>query len=48
MAAEMGSRGSGAPIQFVVEDADWAIRWVGEGIRDGLSEEVRGKVATTN
>ena len=47
MAAEMGSRGSGAPIQFVVEDADWAIRWVGEGIRDGLSEEVRGKVATT-
>ena len=47
MAAAMGSRGSGAPIQFVVEDAAWAIRWVGEGIRDGLPEEARGKVATT-
>jgi glycosyltransferase involved in cell wall biosynthesis len=47
MAAAMGSRGSGAPIQFVVEDADWAIRWVGEGIRDGLPEEARGKVTTT-
>ena len=43
----LGGRGSGAPIQFVVEDADWAIRWVGEGIRDGLPEEERGKVATT-
>jgi glycosyltransferase involved in cell wall biosynthesis len=31
----------------VVEDADWAIRWVGEGIRDGLPAEARGKVATT-
>jgi len=46
-AAAMGSRGSGAPVQFVMEDADWAIRWVGEGIRDGLPEEARGKVATT-
>jgi glycosyltransferase involved in cell wall biosynthesis len=47
LAAAMGSRGSGAPIQFVVEDAAWAIRWVGEGIRDGLPEEARGNVATT-
>jgi glycosyltransferase involved in cell wall biosynthesis len=47
MAAAMGSRGSGAPVQFVVEDAAWAIRWVGEGIRDGLPEEARGNVATT-
>ena len=47
VAAAMGGRGKGAPVQFVVEDADWAIRWVGEGIRDGLPEEARGKVATT-
>ena len=47
VAAAMGGRGKGAPVQFVVEDADWAIRWVGEGIRDGLPAEARGKLATT-
>ncbi|MBC8324028.1 MAG: glycosyltransferase family 4 protein [Verrucomicrobia subdivision 3 bacterium] len=47
VAGVMGNRGNGPPVQFVVENADWAIRWVGEGIRDGLSEEVRGKMATT-
>ncbi len=46
-AAALGGRGRGAPVQFVMEDADWAIRWVGEGIRDGLPEGIRAKVATT-
>lgn len=30
-------KGYGAPIQFVVERADWAIRWVGESIRDHVN-----------
>ena len=35
------------PVQFVIEDADWAIRWVGEGIRNGLPAYARGKMGTT-
>lgn len=35
MGAALGLwRGEGAPVQFVVEKADWAIRWVGEHVRD--------------
>ena len=30
-------RGSGAPVQFVTEAADWAIRWVGEHVRDEIN-----------
>lgn len=40
-------RGSGAPVQFVVEKADWAIRWVGEHIRDEVDSLVPGTVQTT-
>lgn len=29
-------RGNGAPVRFVIENADWAIRWVGEHVRDEI------------
>jgi glycosyltransferase involved in cell wall biosynthesis len=29
--------GTGAPVQFVTEAADWAIRWVGEHVRDEIN-----------
>ena len=45
--ASMGHRSGKVPVQFVIEDADWAIRWVGEGIRDGLPAYARGKLETT-
>ena len=38
-----------APVQFVVEDADWAIRRVGTGVRDGIEQLRPGSVnLTTN
>ncbi len=40
-------RGSGAPVQFVVERADWAIRWVGEHVRDEINAITPGSVETT-
>ena len=43
----LGARGEGPPVQFVIEKSDWAIRWVGEGIRDGLPGNAKGKLATT-
>ena len=45
--ASMRRRTGKAPVQFVIEDADWAIRWVGEGIRNGLPAYARGKMGTT-
>lgn len=39
--------GEGAPVQFVIEKADWAIRWVGEHIRDEIETIVPGLVQTT-
>lgn len=39
--------GQGAPVQFVVEKADWAIRWVGEHIRDQIETIAPGSVETT-
>lgn len=45
--ASMRHRTGKAPVQFVIEDADWAIRWVGEGIRNGLPAYARGKMGTT-
>ncbi len=30
-------KGTGAPVQFVTEAADWAIRWVGEHVRDEIN-----------
>lgn len=38
---------SKCPVQFVIEDADWAIRWVGENIRDAIETIAPGTVATT-
>lgn len=40
-------RGRGAPVQFVVEKADWAIRWVGEHVRDEIDGFAPGTVETT-
>ena len=28
----------GAPVRFIIEDANWAIRWVGENIRDEINK----------
>lgn len=39
--------GSGAPVQFVIEKADWAIRWVGEHICDQTNLIVPGTMQTT-
>lgn len=41
-------QGKGPPVQFVIENADWAIRWVGEGIRDKIEEFAPGTIAVTN
>ena len=40
-------RGDGPPVQFVIEDADWAIRWVGEHVRDEIEAFAPGTIATT-
>jgi glycosyltransferase involved in cell wall biosynthesis len=38
LAGELGLySGPRAPVQFVIENADWAIRWVGEHIRDEVN-----------
>jgi len=29
---------TGAPVKFIIEDANWAIRWVGENIRDEINK----------
>lgn len=39
--------GPQAPVQFVIEQADWAIRWVGEHIRDEIAVSHPGAVETT-
>ncbi len=39
--------GNGAPVQFVIERADWAIRWVGEHVRDEIDAIAPGSVETT-
>ena len=40
-------RGAGAPVQFVTETADWAIRWVGEHVRDEINLINPGRVELT-
>jgi len=40
-------KGEGAPVQFVIENADWAIRWVGEHIRDEINILAPGRVDVT-
>lgn len=37
----------GARVQYVTENADWAIRWLGEGIRNGLPEVNRREMTLT-
>ena len=39
--------GANAPVQFVTERADWAIRWVGEHIRDEINQRQAGMIQTT-
>ncbi len=47
-AARMGLwQGVGAPVQFIIEQADWAIRWVGEHVRDEVNRIEPGTVETT-
>jgi glycosyltransferase involved in cell wall biosynthesis len=41
-------RGPRAPVQFVIESADWAIRRVGEHIRDEIEVILPGMVQTTS
>lgn len=40
-------RGDGPPVRFVIENADWAIRWVGEHVRDEIEAISPGTIATT-
>jgi glycosyltransferase involved in cell wall biosynthesis len=48
LAADMGFwRGEGAPVHIVIEKADWAIRWVGEHIRDEIEISSPGNVQTS-
>lgn len=39
--------GEGPPVRFVIENADWAIRWVGEHVRDEIEALSPGTIATT-
>lgn len=48
VAAQAGLQSEDArPVQFVIENADWAIRWVGENIRDVIEQTAPGTVSTT-
>ena len=47
LAGEVGLySGRQSPVQFVIENADWAIRWVGEHIRDEVNLLQPGMVQT--
>ena len=39
------ARQDAAPVQFVIEEQDWAIRRVGTGVRDGIERNHPGQVA---
>lgn len=41
-------RGEGPPVRFVIENADWAIRWVGEHVCDEIEAIAPGTIATTS
>ncbi len=41
-------RGEGRPVRFVIENADWAIRWVGEHVRDEIEAIAPGTITTTS
>ena len=40
-------RSKGPPVRFVIENADWAIRWVGEHVRDEIEAFAPGTIAVT-
>lgn len=40
-------QGKGTPVSFVIENANWAIRWVGEHIRDEIEALAPSTVSTT-
>ena len=40
-------RPAGPPVAFVIEKADWAIRWVGEHVCEGIEREAPGTAAVT-
>lgn len=40
-------RGDGPPVQFVVENAAWAIRWLGEHVRDEVEALAPGTIGIT-
>jgi glycosyltransferase involved in cell wall biosynthesis len=39
--------GAGPPVQYVAENADWVIRWIGERLRDEINTVVPGTMGTT-
>lgn len=48
LAAAIGAyRGTGRPVQYVGENADWVIRWIGERLRDEIELFAPGTMATT-
>jgi glycosyltransferase involved in cell wall biosynthesis len=48
LAREVGLwHGRGSPVQFVTESADWAIRRVGEHVRDEIDKSIPGLVELT-
>lgn len=40
-------RSKGPPVRFVIENADWAIRWVGEHVCDEIEAFAPGTIAVT-
>ena len=41
-------RSKNPPVRFVIENADWAIRWVGEHVRDEIEAMTPGMIETTS
>lgn len=39
--------GSGPPVQYVAENADWVIRWIGERLRDDINAVEPGTMGVT-
>jgi glycosyltransferase involved in cell wall biosynthesis len=48
IAADVGLyQGEGPPVRFVIENADWAIRWVGENVGKEIEAIAPGVISTT-
>lgn len=41
-------QGKSPPVNFIIENADWAIRWVGEHVRDEIEAIAPGTIAITS